>query len=164
MSTIELIPQRCYETPLRCSEGGVALIERNVNGQREWLVQWNDRWKAFFFVGGHREGTESFRDCVAREIHEELNIPPSDSHVAKTPSHRLCYRAQSKSSSQLTEYTMELFEAHPDREFLNAAERKPENTWLNAREIQRLETDGGQAVSVTTRFLLVLAGVLPPPP
>ena len=52
----------------------IALIQRNQHGQRQWLAQWNTSWQRYSFVGGHKRLDESFRQCVIREIGEELQL------------------------------------------------------------------------------------------
>jgi len=145
-------------TPLRRSEGGIALIERIVGGSTEWLAQWNEKWQAFFFVGGHREPSESFRDCVAREIADELGLADSQFTVAAEPAHHLEYRAQSRSSGTLTEYVMELFPAHLAPGSAERIANDPVNTWLGAEEILRLEAHDGRPISTTMRLLLMMTG------
>ena len=157
ITTLNLVPHRTFSNPLRRSEGGIALIERTQEGKRQWLAQWNESWKAFFFVGGHREGTETFRECVVREIEEELQLGPVDCRVAPAEFHHLEYRAISRSAGTLTDYTMELFQAQPSAAALEKIERNPHNKWLDAEEIARLEAHDGRPVSVSMGLLLTLA-------
>ena len=86
------------EKPLRQSEGGIAVIRRaGRSGRAEWLAQWNERWAAFFLIGGHRETGESFRDCVTREVAEELELGPA-AYAVGDPLARLQYLAPSRSA------------------------------------------------------------------
>jgi 8-oxo-dGTP pyrophosphatase MutT (NUDIX family) len=153
-TVLGLIPPRTFSGPLRRSEGGIALIHRVVDGQRQWLAQWNENWAAFFFIGGHREGPETFRDCVIREIEEELGLKPAECPVAATATGRLQYRALSRGAGQLTAYTMELYEAQPTPAGLATIGRDPHNKWLDAKEIRRLETHDGRPVSVSMEAIL----------
>lgn len=150
-----LIPPQTLSRSLRRSEGGIALIERAILGKREWLAQWNEQWKAFFFIGGHREGSESFRECVIREIEEELGLTPAECPVAASPAHHLEYRAISRIAGELTAYTMELFFAHPTRGGLEKIDgHNPINKWLDEDEICRMETHDGRSVSVSLGVIL----------
>ncbi len=153
-TVLSLVPARTFSGPLRRSEGGIALIQRTLAGKREWLAQWNDNWKAFFLIGGHREGTETFRECVIREIEEELGLTAAECTVDAKPVHRHEYRALSRSAGELTAYSMELFNAHPTPGGLETIARNPMNKWLDEDEIRRLEAHDGRPVSVTIRVLL----------
>ena len=157
---LNLIPCQTFSGPLRRSEGGIALIHRTLAGKREWLAQWNDNWKAFFFIGGHREGTETFRECVVREIEEELGLTAADCPVAASPAHQLEYRAISRGADELTAYTMELFDARPTVDSSDKITRNLMNKWLNEDEIRRLEAHDGRPVSVSTGLLLGLAKLM----
>ena len=97
-TVLSQVPPRTFAGPLRQSKGGIALIQRTIAGKREWLAQWNDNWKAFFFVGGHRRDRETFHDCVVREIEEELGLSPQECPVSANPTHHLEYRAISRSA------------------------------------------------------------------
>jgi 8-oxo-dGTP pyrophosphatase MutT (NUDIX family) len=145
---------------LRQSEGGIALIQRSVGGHREWLAQWNENWGQFFFIGGHRRGSESFRDCVIREIGEELGLPAAEFTVGAKVAHHLKYPAISGSADELTEYTMELFDAQLKPSAQEAVERSSRNKWLSEAEIRRLEANDARPVSVTMMLLLSLAGLI----
>jgi 8-oxo-dGTP pyrophosphatase MutT (NUDIX family) len=159
-SVLGLIPARTLNPFLRRSEGGIALFQRVMAGQRQWLAQWNDKWGAFFFVGGHREDSETFRQCVVREIAEELDLSQADFTVAAQPAHHLEYRAQSRSAGELTAYVMELFDAQLAAPALEAVEREARNRWLSEEEIHRLEAHDGRPISTTMLLLLSLAGRL----
>lgn len=144
--------------PLPPSEGGLALIERTVGDRRERLVRWNDNWGAFFLVGGHRLGSETFRECVVREVGEELGLTPAECPVAATPTHRRQYRAVSGSTGQLTAYTMEVFAAVPTdaarARIENASAGAPPVAWVSDDEIRDLETNDGRPISPTVGLLV----------
>ena len=159
-AVINLVPSSVLSGPSRHSEGGIALIERSIGGKREWLAQWNEKWRAFFFVGGHRHEGESFHDCVVREIDEELGLGPMDCPVSPDPAHHLEYRAVSGSAGILTSYRMELFVARPTPAGLESIGQDPRNKWLDESGIRRLESHDARPVSVTMASLLGMAGVI----
>ncbi len=159
-TVLKLIPIRAFAGPLRRSEGGIALIQRTIAGKREWLGQWNDNWKAFFFIGGHREGTETYRECVIREIEEELGLTEAECPVVATVAHHLEYRAISRGAGELTRYTMELFDSQPTPVGMEKIARDPMTKWLDEDEIRRLGAQDGRAVSVSIGLLLGLAGAM----
>src|SRR5437899_12852391 len=97
------------ESAPRRSERAAALI-REAKGRR-WLARWNAKWGAYHLVAGHRLPDESFRDCIRRELNEELGLrDPSDFTVAGEPAARLEYSAYSRSAGVETAYVMELFD------------------------------------------------------
>jgi 8-oxo-dGTP pyrophosphatase MutT (NUDIX family) len=141
----------------RTSEGGIAIVERHFAGRTEWLAQWNDNWKALFFIGGHRQPGESFRECVVREIQEELNLTLQEFTVAATPAHHVEYKAQSSSAGELTAYVMELFETQLSQSVLARVEQDTRNRWLSEGEIRGLEAHDARPISATIFVLLSLA-------
>jgi 8-oxo-dGTP pyrophosphatase MutT (NUDIX family) len=160
-TVLGLIPPQVLTEPLRRSEGGIALIQRTIGGKSEWLAQWNENWGSFFFVGGHRHEKEIFHECVIREIEEELGLSAQECPVANQPGHHLEYRAVSRSANELTNYTMELFEAHPTQDGLKKIADDTANKWLDETEIRRLEAYDGRAVSISMMVILGLANLLP---
>lgn len=144
--------------PLRHSEGGIALIERIVDGEKQWLAQWNDKWKAFFFVGGHREDHETFRECVIREVCEELELQPTDFIVASTVSDRLEYIATSRGAGVPTAYTMELYETTLSPAVELQIDSDTKNAWLTEKDVRQLAAGGVRPVSVTVQVLLAMRG------
>src|SRR5262245_27230315 len=62
---------------MRISTASLAVIPQSgSDGMLRYLAQWNDKWKAFNLVGGHKRGSESHRACLVRELFEELGIGP----------------------------------------------------------------------------------------
>src|SRR5262249_26592195 len=95
---------------MRQSYAGVALIRRHQETQTLWLAQWNPHWHAFNYVAGHKRSEESFRDCVAREVSEELGLcQGTEFEVAEEPLAHLEYTAWSESARAETGYTAEVF-------------------------------------------------------
>lgn len=144
---------------MRSSVSALALIRRQRDGHTEWLAQWNERWQCFHFVGGHKLSAETFRDCVSREVAEELRLAAdTEFTVASDPAAHLEYVAWSRTAGEQTEYTVELFDVRligPAAGETIAA--RPENRWLTEREIEREQTDDGLAVSRTMALLMTEA-------
>src|SRR5205814_72605 len=67
---------------MRQSEAAVALIRREQDGQTVWLAQWNDKWRAYHFVSGHKRSNETFRECLVREVAEELGLKEGANYTA----------------------------------------------------------------------------------
>ena len=146
---------------LRQSTAALALIRREVGPNTLWLVQWNRKWACYNFVGGHTHDGESFCQCVAREITEELSlVEGQDFNVASEPAAHSEYTAWSVSAQQETHYTIELFDVRLRGE--QAGEKidaDPLNRWLTEIEIRERRCHDGQPVSETMALLLRKAGL-----
>jgi 8-oxo-dGTP pyrophosphatase MutT (NUDIX family) len=147
---------------MRESVASIALIQRDHDGHRQWLAQWNENWQRYSFVGGHKHPDESFRQCVIRETAEELQLAEGiDFFVADQPLAHLDYTAWSESSRQQTHYQMELFAVQLAGE---AAQRKvnadPRNRWLTEDEIRARHCTSGELVSDTISLLLTKANLI----
>ena len=146
---------------MRTSIAAMALIRKEEGGQTLWLAQWNSRWRRFHLVGGHRESGESFRECVVREIEEELGLRDGAGvAVAAEPTAHVEFVAFSEGQREETAYTMELFDAElttaAAREKVDAAE---ENRWLSESEIRLGLCKDGRPISPTLeRLLAKIAG------
>lgn len=147
---------------MRNSVAAIALIPREVDGHTEWLARWNRNWKAFSFVGGHKEVDETFRDCLIREVIEELGLEPdADFHVADSPQSHLEYVGWSDGARAETAYTMELYPVDLTGDFTHEKiDADPDNRWLTAAEIQSARTKDGRPISGTMALLLQMAGLL----
>jgi len=145
---------------MRTSLASFAILRRDDDSR--WLVRWNERWKAFNLVGGHKEGEESFRDCCRREVEEELGlVPERDFIVGEQPLARVEYTAFSKSSNSTTAYTFELFAISLVGEKpLAAIDADPDNAWLDDSALRARMTTDGRAVSDTVERVLTAAGLL----
>lgn len=141
---------------MRQSIASLALIRRGRGLETRWLAQWNAKWRCFHFVGGHKHDDESFRQCVIRELTEELQIAEASGFaVAQQPLARLDYTAWSDSAGQQTHYVMELF----DVELIGEVARRqvdadPRNRWLTEAEIRSGRCADGQPVSETMGRIL----------
>jgi 8-oxo-dGTP pyrophosphatase MutT (NUDIX family) len=153
------IPPQARAT-LRKSEAGLALITRTVAGKTEFLCQFHEKTRGYFLVGGHREDGESFRDCVIREVGEELNLTSNDFHVASQPRSALTYMARSRSTGIDTEYFFELFDVQIGDRSLTKIESEPNNRWLSAEEILEMRLHRSQSVSPDLRRILIQSGII----
>ena len=145
---------------MRQSEGSLAYIERRRGEGVEVLTQWNEGWRAFSLVGGHRRPSESFRGCLARELAEELGLGEGDGFRADdAPLARLDYVARSESAGVETRYALEVFRvalAGPAAEA--AVSARPENRWVTPEEAARGLTAGGDRISPTVARVLSRIG------
>ena len=147
---------------MRSSVAAIALIQREAGGQTQWLARWNSSGNAFSFVGGHKAEHETFRDCLIREIAEELGlVPDADFLIAEKAHSHLEYIAWSDGARAQTAYTMELYPVDLTGDFSHEKiDNDPANRWLEPSEIQSSRTKDGKAVSGTMALLLEMAGLL----
>jgi len=140
---------------MRQSEAAVALIHRQQDGQALWLAQWNDKWQAYNLVSGHRRHDETFRDCLVREIEEELHLSEgTDYRVSAESPTQLEFMGFSESTQTETRYIMELFNVELSPGAYPRVETDSANRWLTEAEIQAGQTQDGQSVSPTMKRLL----------
>jgi len=147
---------------MRRSIAALALIRREEHGRPRWLLQWNPSWNAFSFVGGHKRPEESFRECMVREIGEELGLEDgTDFVMGGAPAAHLEYNAWSHGAREETAYTMELFDVQLEPSARVAIEANPANRWLSEDEIRTGRCTDGRPVSGTVNLILTKARVLP---
>lgn len=140
---------------MRQSIAAAALVRIEQNGQPLWLARWSRSWQRFHLVGGHKRPEESFRECLVREIAEELGMAEqADYEMAAQPSAHLEFTAWSEGAKEETAYTTELFEVDlrgPARTKLDA---EPAVRWLSEAEIQAGCCADGKGVSQTMQLIL----------
>lgn len=149
---------------MRISEAGLALVTRTpAGGAPEFLTQWSRGWGMYSLVGGHREPGETFRECVAREVGEELGLAEGVGFAVATgpvkPAQE--YTAVSGGAGVLTLYRVELYAVTlltADAEAQASAD--PANRWLTRAEVDAGATADGQPVSAQVRTVFTLFGVL----
>jgi len=141
---------------MRQSIAAIALIRCEAEGQMQWLAQWNESWKSFNFVGGHKHDDETFRECLLREIAEELGLHEGrDVLVASSALEHLEYTDVSRRTGEETDYIIELFDvALMGDRARTIIEANPANRWLSEPEIMTGRCDDGQPVSPTPKRFL----------
>jgi 8-oxo-dGTP pyrophosphatase MutT (NUDIX family) len=148
------------EASRRCSLGAAAVICCRDSGQLRWLARWNKNWRCYYLVGGHKHEDETFRQCLAREISEELDLAEGDDYgMGATPCQRLEYDAWSESAKRETHYEIELFAV----KLSDAVERslprsRREVRWLSREEIENGACADGQPVSPTLSRMAAAVG------
>jgi 8-oxo-dGTP pyrophosphatase MutT (NUDIX family) len=123
--------------PRRQSIAAIALITREEDGRTLYLAQWNLKWRALNFVGGHKRPEESFRECVIREIGEELGLTlDHDYQILDQPPLHLEFEAFSDGAWEVTSYVQEVFPvALTDASALAKVAANPDNHWITEAEI-----------------------------
>lgn len=129
------------------SEAALALIQRSTADGVEWLVQWNTAWEQYHFVGGHRNPGESYRDCLLREIEEELHVSPSQCLVGESPRYHLEFLAASERTQTDTHYLLKVFDVTLMDSTLQDVLTRGENRWISAAEIENGRTQDGRVVA-----------------
>lgn len=144
---------------MRQSYADFAWIEREAPDGPRVLTQWNRKWQAFNLVGGHREPGESFRECVVRELVEELGITPDDFAVSGEPLAQIEFEAWSVPAEETTAYSMVAFRAEILTDAaLRQINKNTENRWLSATELAAAKTHDGRRISeVAERFFAAIA-------
>ena len=159
---------------MRTSVSSLAVIRESSGGADRYLGQWNPAWAAFAFVGGHREADETARQCLVREVAEELRVAPLAADpdawvtakegvepavngdgayctVSAEPVGVLEYEAFSQSAGVRTRYEVSLYEVSLSPVAVPLAEANPENRWLSEEDIERGRCADGKAVSDTVQ-------------
>ena len=126
-----------------------ALFTRNGENGVEYLAQWNSRWQRYNFVGGKQEQQETPRECVLREVEEELQLDfESDFHVSESAICKLRFTEISERTGKATDYHFAMFQAHfTGQEVAGTISDRSENRWLTVTEIVSQATDDGRAIS-----------------
>lgn len=140
---------------MRRTSAAFAWIDHLSTSGMLYLCQWNRKWQAFNLIGGHQEPGETARQCVVREIAEELGLADSeDIAVAGEPLARIEFTAWSVPLGEWTAYDMTAFAATiASPAALARVGENAENRWLSAAELTTGRTDDDRAVSeVATRF------------
>ena len=149
---------------MRTSEASLALITRvNALGETEYLTQWNEKWQAYSLIGGHREESESFRECCIREVEEELGLRRDVGfavpEVPITPA--IEFVMYSKTAGEETRYRMQLFRVEiasaRDCDLIDANRI---NRWLSESEIVNRLTRDDRSVSEQVVRVLKASGIL----
>lgn len=142
--------------PLRKSVASIALICRKWNGSFRWLARWNRNWGCYNFVGGHKHEDETFRECVIREIGEEIGLDEDrDFRVDAEPVSHLNFVAWSENARSETFYSIDLFAVELFGEKARKTLASSANLrWLNREEIVAQECADGKPVSPTMTRLL----------
>ena len=142
--------------PLRRSVAALALIRRVCEGQACYLAQWNPKWAALHFVSGHKRPAETFRECIVREIGEELGLTSSaERFVAETPRAVLEFTAWSESAGMETSYEMAVFEVElSEASALAKVAANPDNRWVAESEILAGQCADGTRISPTMARVL----------
>jgi ADP-ribose pyrophosphatase YjhB (NUDIX family) len=147
--------------PLRRSISALAVFQREQAGQLHVLAKWNTAWQTWALVGGHKRPDETFRQCVIREIEEELGLAvDGDVAVDDNGSVGLEFTAWSQRSQSNTRYEIEVFAARLLHERAQAAvAAEPHNRWLTHEEIRAGRCHDGTSISETlTRALNAVLG------
>lgn len=140
---------------MRESQAAVVLIREQHDAGWRYLCHWSDSWNALHFVGGHREPSETFRECAVREAQEELGIGPAEIVVEEQPLGRLEYVTFSVSAGVQTFYVIEVFYAAVDATLCHQITLfRPRNHWVSREEIRNGFTLKGLKVSITTDIIL----------
>lgn len=144
---------------MRESRGALARIARQAEGQTQWLVRWNHKWESFSLIGGHLEQDETYRECLLREIEEEIGLTEDALVASGDPAVELSYVAFSKRANADTQYVLLLYDVDIPECTTDALVASDERLrWVSLSEIRDGCTADGKAVAdVVKRFYAVTA-------
>lgn len=162
----QLTPRDAPPSPSRVSEGAFALMTaRDAAGDVRLLLQYNDGWQAFTFVGGHvdPEDVGRFERTAAREVQEETGIVPGiDFSLARLHAGVMEAVAFSRSAGVWTQYRHAFFllvlhkTSWADVDFWQGDCYR----WVGIAELQRGATADGATISeFPSRMLLARLNV-----
>lgn len=147
-------PPIAPHTPRRQSQAAVAVITREEQGEQLWLVQWNERWGRYYFIGGHREDGESGTECLERELREELELEPADYQAEPLRDQPLKHVDWSVSAWRNTDYTIWPFRVSLSERAVDTVSKDAANRWITKDEILSERCEDDKPVSPTTRKTL----------
>lgn len=108
-------------------------------------------------MGGHRHEDETFRECLVREILEELHLMEWTHYrvLPPEPLSHLEYSAWSESAQQETHYSMEVYSVALEEEtpYRHLITERPIR-WLTRDEIEGGAGATGKPVSETMKRIL----------
>jgi 8-oxo-dGTP pyrophosphatase MutT (NUDIX family) len=140
---------------MRESEAAVAIIRSGEACQPAWLARWNDRWQAYHFVAGHRRSDETFRQCLIRELGEELRLAETTDYQApRQPITTVEFVGFSERAQVETRYKMLPFHVELTETARSVVGNQSEVRWLSLSEIIKGQSNDGQRVSPTMRRLI----------
>jgi ADP-ribose pyrophosphatase YjhB (NUDIX family) len=140
---------------MRQSIAAAALVQIQNSGQALWFARWSRSWKRFHLVGGHKRTEETFRECLVREIGEELGLAEgADYEMAAQPTAHLEFIAWSEGAKEETAYTTELFEVHLREPARTRVDAEPAVRWLSEAEIRAGQCSDGKPISETMQVIL----------
>ena len=140
----------------RVSEASVALICRREQDQPRWLARWNRNWQCYYFIGGHRHDDETFRECLEREMQEELAVLEGIHYtVSDEPIACIDYVAESGSAGVDTQYILQVFDVRfPDDAVEDQIDSPQQVRWLAEKEIRACRSAHGELISETMAYVL----------
>ncbi|MBN2054683.1 NUDIX hydrolase [bacterium] len=140
------------------------IITSEIDGERRFLLRWNQRWEWFNLVGGKYEQTDGddLRATAVREIQDELDLVHNrDFVVDDRPVVKYTTQDVSRSDGQYKHYCFHIFKvtlvADP-AELLGHLANNPANRWLTAADILARRTGDGFPISYLPRDILLRSG------
>ena len=138
---------------MRQSEASVALFRRSVDGESQWLLRWNRQWERYSFIGGHREAGETPRECLVREIEEELGFRHRREYsIIRKYSLPVEFEAWSESAKEQTHYRFFLFDV--ELADTGVAASDPKLRWATLPEIEACQCQDERRIGEVVKRLV----------
>lgn len=149
-----------------------AFITTQKKGEVHYLLQWNEKWHCFNFIGGKLDNRKGDNDDLActmkREIQEEIGIGYLDGVVAIEQNGRVCMSQFSQREHRFKDYSFHIFKVHffPN---MSVDQRKVthsllwltshnKNIYVSEQEVRNLRTKDGRPISKTVYRILKTIG------
>ncbi len=144
--------------------GSIGMIRHPDQMEKLWLSIWDDRDQHYDFVFAEKIESDSFRECLDREIAWVLPLERKRDYLISSMARlHLEIALQLSSNSQPTSHVLELFVVDLyGKRALQAIDNNSSVRWLTTPEILSGITKGGQPISPRLVSLLRRADVLPP--
>lgn len=138
---------------MRNSEASVGVFQRLVDGKSQWLLRWNHRWERYSFIGGHREGDETPRECLVREIEEEIGfIDGREYSIVREYPIPVEFEAWSESAQEQTHYRFSLFDVKLADTSVVVSD--PKLRWVALPEIEACQCRDGHRIGEVVKRLI----------
>ena len=153
---------------LYIQQASFAVITIGLSENKQFLLQWNSKWKMFNLIGGkldNKKGDKnSFSRAIMREIEEELGADCLDKILRVREVSQIYLRQFSYREQRIKEYHFAIFAVKLISDIngcnnlgaipFKSLQTSPENIFVSWEEINDLKTKDGRIISPTTYEIL----------
>ena len=142
--------------------GPIALIRHPDRGEGLWLALWNTEARQFEFVTAPRLESESYRECIDREIAWRLRLRRSRDYIVSSVARlHLDAPLPSPGDAGVTFFVVEFYvvDLYGGSAWVTV-NNNPDTRWLSSQELLSGECHEGKPVSGQLVMLLKKADVI----